>query len=107
LAVAADEYNAFEKLRDPSHVRCLTLDEWTTLISTAGLGIREVELQDKPMVFQSWADQMQASAATKEELKRMVFSGSPAFQAFMRPQPRDADFAFTLVEGLIVAARPQ
>ena len=107
LAVAADEYNAFEKLRDPSHVRCLTLDEWTTLISTAGLDIREVELQDKPMVFQSWADQMQASAATKEELKRMVFSGSPAFQAFMRPQPREADFAFTLVEGLIVAARPQ
>jgi len=50
---------------------------------------------------------MQASAATKEVLKRMVFSGSPAFQAFMRPQPREADFAFTLVEGLIVAARPQ
>ena len=106
LAVAADEYNAFEKLRDPSHVRCLTLDEWTKLIADSGLGIQEVELQDKPMVFQSWADQMQTSAATKDALRRMVFSGSPAFQAFMRPQPRDDDFAFTLVEGLIVAARP-
>jgi ubiquinone/menaquinone biosynthesis C-methylase UbiE len=106
LAAAADEYNAFEKLRDPSHVRCLTLDEWTTLIGGSGLHIHAVELQDKPMVFGAWADQMQASEETKVQLKRMVFAGSPAFQAFMRPQPREDDFSFTLVEGLIVAERP-
>jgi ubiquinone/menaquinone biosynthesis C-methylase UbiE len=106
LAIAAQEYNAFEKLRDPSHVRCLTLNEWTTLMASSGLRVRASELQDKSMVFETWADQMQASAETKAELRRMVFSGSPAFQAFMRPQPRDADFGFTLVEGLIVAERP-
>jgi ubiquinone/menaquinone biosynthesis C-methylase UbiE len=105
LSVAADEYNAFEKLRDPSHVRCLTLHEWTSLIASSDLRVRAVELQDKGMVFETWADQMQASAQTKKELKRMVFEGSPAFQGFMRPQPREADFAFTLVEGLIVADR--
>src|SRR5882757_9386245 len=32
LAAAADEYNAFEKLRDPSHRRCLTLAEWRDLV---------------------------------------------------------------------------
>lgn len=106
LIVAANEYNAFEKLRDPSHVRCLTLNEWTSLITSSGLRVRASELQDKAMVFETWADQMQASAETKAELRRMVFSGSSAFQAFMRPQPRDADFGFTLVEGLIVAERP-
>jgi ubiquinone/menaquinone biosynthesis C-methylase UbiE len=106
LMVAAQEYNAFEKLRDPSHVRCLTLDEWLTLIASSGLGIRAVELQDKPMVFGPWADQMQASTKTKEELTQMVFAGSPAFQAFMRPEKRDGDFAFTLVEALIAAQRP-
>ena len=106
LTIAADEYNGFEKLRDPSHVRCLTLDEWTTLISRAGLRVRAVELQDKPMVFGPWADQMQASEETKKQLTRMVFAGSPAFQSFLRPQPRENDFAFTLVEALIVAERP-
>jgi ubiquinone/menaquinone biosynthesis C-methylase UbiE len=105
LATAADEYNAFEKLRDPSHVRCLTLDEWLGVIAQAGLAVREVELQEKPMVFESWASQMQASAEVKQELRRMVFSGSPAFQAFMRPEPRGDDFGFTLVEGLIAAQR--
>jgi ubiquinone/menaquinone biosynthesis C-methylase UbiE len=106
LSVAADEYNAFEKLRDPSHVRCLTLDEWSALIASSGLAIRGVEFQDKPMVFGPWADQMQASAETKRQLTQMVFSGSPALQAFMRPERRDGDFAFTLVEALIVASRP-
>jgi ubiquinone/menaquinone biosynthesis C-methylase UbiE len=105
LAVAAEEYNAFEKLRDPSHVRCLTLDEWLTVIASSGLGIRDVELQDKPMVFGPWADQMQASTEAKEQLTHMVFAGTPALQAFMRPEKRDGDFAFTLVEGLIVSER--
>jgi SAM-dependent methyltransferase len=105
LSVAADEYNAFEKLRDPSHVRCLTLNEWTKLIGSSDLRVRTFELQDKGMVFETWADQMQASVQTKEQLRRMVFEGSSAFQAFMRPQRREADFGFTLVEGLIVADR--
>ena len=105
LSVAANEYNAFEKLRDPSHVRCLTLNEWTNLIAASGLSVRAFELQDKGMGVESWADQMQASAQTKEQLRRMVFEGSSAFQAFMRPQRREADFGFTLVEGLIVADR--
>ena len=35
LATAADEYNAFEKLRDPSHVRCLTLTEWRDLVAVS------------------------------------------------------------------------
>jgi len=107
LKQAADAYNAFEKLRDPSHVRCLTLTEWTAVIDAAALRIREVELQDKSMAFATWADQMQASARTKDQLRQMVFSGSPALQAFMRPQRGNEDFAFTLVEALIVADRPR
>jgi SAM-dependent methyltransferase len=106
LKQAGEEYNAFEKLRDPSHVRCLTLNEWTTLIGAAGLRMRAFELQDKNIVFDAWANQMQARAPAKDQLRRMVFEGSPALQAFMRPQQRGDDFAFTLVEALIVAEQP-
>lgn len=35
----ADAYNHMEKLRDPSHVRALLLDELTKLFADAGLGI--------------------------------------------------------------------
>src|SRR5258708_2114501 len=65
LSAAANEYNAFEKLRDPSHVRCLTLTEWRDLVARAVLEERHVELLDKPMVFGPWADQQNVSNATK------------------------------------------
>src|SRR5215467_13359031 len=84
LSAAADEYNAFEKLRDPSHVRCLTLTEWRDLVTRAGLKERHVELLDKPMVFGPWADQQDVADDTRRELMSMLRNGSPAFQAFAR-----------------------
>ena len=69
LAAAADEYNAFEKHRDPSHVRCLTLAEWRGLVADAGLKERHVELLDKPMVLGPWADQQNVGAEIKSDLR--------------------------------------
>ena len=45
----AVEWNRLEKLRDPSHVRCLALSELRTMFSTVGLGAPDVsyyELRD-------------------------------------------------------------
>ena len=35
----ASAYNQFEKLRDPSHGRCLGLAEWTALLVNAGFAV--------------------------------------------------------------------
>ena len=72
LAKAAEVYNAFEKRRDPSHVRCLTLSEWRTLVAEAGLRERQVEVLDKPMVFGPWADQQDVPPAAKQELRETL-----------------------------------
>jgi SAM-dependent methyltransferase len=105
LSAAADEYNAFEKLRDPSHVRCLTLTEWRDLVGQAGLKERHVELLDKPMVFGPWADQQGTAADTKHELTSMLLYGSAAFQAFARPQDNNGDLDFILTEAVIIAVK--
>jgi SAM-dependent methyltransferase len=105
LAAAADEYNAFEKLRDPSHVRCLTLTEWRDLIARAGLKERHVELLDKPMVFGPWADQQNVGNGTKRELMSMLRNGSAAFRAFARPQENNGDLDFMLTEAVIVGVK--
>jgi ubiquinone/menaquinone biosynthesis C-methylase UbiE len=105
LAKAADEYNAFEKFRDPSHVRCLTLTEWRALIRNAGLTERHAELLDKPMVLGPWADQQEVDAAGKARLKAMLLDGSDAFRAFARPQENNGDVDFILTEAVIVAAK--
>ena len=48
----AAEWNRLEKLRDPSHVRCLTLTELQTLFGNVGLGAPQIsyyELRDTVM----------------------------------------------------------
>ena len=105
LAAAADEYNAFEKHRDPSHVRCLTLAEWRGLVADAGLKERHVELLDKPMVLGPWADQQNVGAEIKHDLRTMLLDGSPAFRAFARPQENKGDVDFVLTEAVIIAQK--
>lgn len=42
-AEKAEAFNRVERLRDPSHVRALTLEEWTSLFAAAGLICSQVE----------------------------------------------------------------
>lgn len=105
LAAAANEYNAFEKLRDPSHVRCLTLTEWRSLVARAGLKERHVELLDKPMVFGPWVDQQNVGDDAKRKLKSMLLDGSAAFRAFARPRENGGDLDFILTEAVIIGVK--
>jgi ubiquinone/menaquinone biosynthesis C-methylase UbiE len=105
LAAAADAYNAFEKFRDPSHVRCLTLTEWRNLMAGAGFKERHVELLDKPMVLGPWADQQNAGEDGRRALASMLRNGSDAFRAFARPQETNGDLDFILTEAVIVGVK--
>lgn len=105
LAAVTEAYNAMEKLRDPSHRRCLTLGEWRSLVAQAGLTERHVELLDKAMVFGPWADQQEVGEDTKLRLKAMLLEGADGLQAFLRPRQDEGDIGFTLTEAVIVAAK--
>jgi SAM-dependent methyltransferase len=105
LTAAAQEYNAMERLRDPSHRRCLTLGEWRALIAQAGLLERHVELLEKTIVLGPWADQQAAGDAVKRQLQSMLLAGSAAFRAFLRPTPHNGDVDFILTEAVLVAAK--
>ena len=58
LREAALVYNAFEKLRDPSHGRCLGMAEWTEVLSDRGLEVVHKERLPKDMEFQPWAERL-------------------------------------------------
>ncbi len=105
LAAAADAYNAFEKFRDPSHVRCLTLTEWRDLMAEAGFQERHVELLDKPIVLGAWADQQNSGEDVKRELMSMLRDGSDAFRAFARPRDNNGDVNFILTEAVIIGVK--
>jgi len=105
LSAAADDYNTFEKLRDPSHVRCLTLTEWRDLVARAGLKQHCVEILDKPMVFGPWTDQQNVEDRVRREMMSMLRNGSAGFRSFMRPQENNGDVDFILTEAVIIAVK--
>jgi ubiquinone/menaquinone biosynthesis C-methylase UbiE len=105
-ATAAGAYvNAFEKLRDPSHVRALSVPEWQTAITAAGFTLRHHEVAPKAMEFTPWAERMGVDAPTLATLRRLLVDAPPAAAAFFRVSPAGDDLTFHLDEAIFVAQR--
>jgi SAM-dependent methyltransferase len=60
---AGEEVEEAERLRDPTHVRSYTEDEWRTFLAAAGLEVEEVREFEKRHPLQAWLDR----AGTPEE----------------------------------------
>ena len=72
LRDAAITSNTFEKLRDPSHGRALTLTEWLELLADAGFELAAQEILPKSMAFKDWVERMNVAPATVERLEEML-----------------------------------
>lgn len=106
LGEAARVYNAFEKLRDPSHVRCLGMAEWGALMTGAGFDVVHSERLPKDMAFEPWAVRLGCDAPTVETLRRMLTESAPALRAFLKPRMEDEGLTFTLDEAIVIARKP-
>jgi len=105
LREAAVAHNAFEKIRDPSHGRCLTIGEWRTAITDAGFSITAVEIVPKEIEFIPWAERMGADQSTIAQLEGILTGASAALRAFLRLRQQDGKLYFSLDEVLIVARK--
>jgi ubiquinone/menaquinone biosynthesis C-methylase UbiE len=106
LRDASLTYNAFEKIRDPSHGRCLGMAEWSEVITDTGFALTHKERIGKDMEFQPWAERLGASVATIERLRAMLTEAAPALKAFLRPRLEDDSLWFTLDEAILIARKP-
>ena len=100
-----DYCNAFEKLRDPSHGRCLSMAEWHSELVTAGFAIRREETIRKPMEFASWAKRH--NETVKAELRRLLWDAPAGAAAYLAPAETDGQLTFKLTEGLFLAQKPE
>jgi SAM-dependent methyltransferase len=107
LRDAALIYNTFERLRDPSHSRCLGMTEWSDLIEDAGLRVVHRERAAKEMELEPWASRMGCSAPTLERLRSILQEASPALKAFLKPRDEGTALFFTLDEAIIIARKPR
>jgi SAM-dependent methyltransferase len=105
LRDCAIAYKAFEKLRDPSHGRCLGLAEWTRLLGNTGFKLTHSEHMDQDIEFGPWTARMRCDEATKARLKALL--RDKPLQKFLRPRETDASTVFTLQESIVLARKPR
>lgn len=103
VALFCDDW---EQRRDPSHMNCLSLNEWLQLCAGAGLTVEHSETAPKLMQFQAWVDNMGVPAERRPGLLTDLLEATPAVRRFLQPTGAAQDDAtFTLTEGLLIAKR--
>ncbi|UCC50260.1 MAG: methyltransferase domain-containing protein [Anaerolineaceae bacterium] len=102
---AGDYVNAFEKLRDPSHGRCLSPEEWTAAFQAAELSVKHQETLPKTMNFQFWAKRH--DPITQSYLRSLLTESSGPTAAFLNPQETADGLTFQLLEAITIGTKPE
>jgi ubiquinone/menaquinone biosynthesis C-methylase UbiE len=102
---AAEYVNAYEKIRDPSHVWMQALDGLATFVREAGMAVEHSERLVKPMAFHPWMERMQVSPADRERLTRLLWESQGAARDFLEPRGEGDETTFNLQEGVIFARK--
>ncbi len=105
---ALDQFiNQIEQLRDPTHVRDYTVDEWRAFCDAAGLTIRDSDTFPKTIPFHDWCERMRVSSETMSELQLRLQNASAAAQAtFAIALDGERVVQFDLHSVLLAARKP-
>ena len=98
-----DYINAFERFRDPSHLRAWHMEEWRAALKKAGFAIGHEEQIFKQMEFKSWAARHDANM--QAFLRSMLALATPEVKSVIEPKGDGAELTFRLCEGLFIAKR--
>jgi ubiquinone/menaquinone biosynthesis C-methylase UbiE len=106
---AGDYINSIEKLRDPSHHRCLSVEEWLAAFVAAGFTVVHHETQPKAIEFLDWAVRLNPAADVVPRLRTLLLQAPPAAAAFLQVTPAGDDLHFLLREAILIGrtARPE
>jgi len=102
---AAGYYNAYEKLRDPSHNWVYPLARLEAMFARAGLRVEATRQLSKEFEFHEWADRQHVSEANKEKLLNMMRHIPEALQPLFAPRWTEETMYFSLWEAVIVGRR--
>jgi ubiquinone/menaquinone biosynthesis C-methylase UbiE len=103
---AGDFTNQIDKLRDPSHVRALTIAGWEALISNAGLTLSHVESFTKRHDFADWTTRSRMRDANRDALAGLMAEASEEIRATLKMEFIDGNIAaFSDTKTLFIAVK--
>jgi SAM-dependent methyltransferase len=68
----SDEVEEAERLRDPTHVRSYTEDDWRAMLEAAGLRVEAVELHEKRHPLEAWLARTGCEGAEAERVRELL-----------------------------------
>jgi ubiquinone/menaquinone biosynthesis C-methylase UbiE len=101
-----DLLHAVEVGRDSSHVRSLTLDEWTARLQAAGLEVETGRRRELDWDFAAWMGNMAVPPEQEEKLAALVESAAGRARDELRPERRQGRLFHRYWHALIRARRP-
>lgn len=93
---------AIELLRDPSHVRDLSVPEWQRVLHENGLEVERVENYRLHLGFASWVARMKTPQAHIDAIRSLQQNAASEVREYFAMQP---DGSFTVDTALIVARK--
>jgi ubiquinone/menaquinone biosynthesis C-methylase UbiE len=67
-----DAVEEAERLRDPTHVRCYSEDEWRELLTAAGLEVEQVERFERRPVVDDWLARVETPPADAARVRELL-----------------------------------
>ena len=106
-AALAEVYNGWERLRDPSHTRCLALGELESAFAANGLSIALVEHFEAPVDADAWMSLTSVAEADRTTLldafTAELAGGAPTG---MQPHLRDGKLHITQRSAMVAGEKP-
>lgn len=96
---------AFEVVRDPSHVRDHSVAQWTSMLTAAGFAPPRVDLWPMPQDFDTWARRIGATPTAHAALVEMFAAAPSEVQAHFEVRGRPVE-TFSIENALLDTTRP-
>lgn len=104
-AGAATYIDDYERLRDPSHARCLPLSEWRACFERAGLAVLHSETIEKQIGFEEWCGHQKTPPDVMAALRERLLAAPEAAEAQLKPVTEDGVLKFSMVEGIVIGRK--
>ena len=68
----SEDAEAAERLRDPTHVRCYSEDQWKELVSAAGFEVEQVQVFERRRDVDDWIARVETPAEDAERVRELL-----------------------------------
>ena len=106
-AAAREVMHDVEVRRDPSHVRSLTVSEWTERIEQAGFAVEVAQSRELDWDFEDWMGNMAVEPAVAANLARVIESAEGEARSQLHPERRGGKLWHAYWHCLIRAKKPK